>query len=158
MTEVAPPADLAAEFQLHRVPVQSRPIGSLPSWERRPVEELALTDAEHETLTDLSEQVFGGRPHHQVGGFPMPVQGDSMELECQLASNGIYIGTPDAFRSPAAEAIKRGAEDWRLLLQVDSDDDLGAMWGDVGTLYFWIREADARAGNFDRVWLVLECC
>ena len=40
----------------------------------------------------------------------------------------------------------------------DTDDDTGWMWGDVGTLYFWIREQDARAGDFSRVWMVFQCC
>ena len=31
------------------------------------------------------------------------------------------------------------------------------MWGDVGTLHCWIREPDARAGDFSGVWLILQC-
>jgi uncharacterized protein YwqG len=31
------------------------------------------------------------------------------------------------------------------------------MWGDGGVLYFWIREADARARRFDQAWVVLQC-
>ena len=53
--------------------------------------------------------------------------------------------------------MRQGAADWRLLLQLDSDDGVDFMWGDAGVLYFWIREADARAMRFDRVWLVLQC-
>ncbi len=30
-------------------------------------------------------------------------------------------------------------------------------WGDVGTLHCWIREPDARAGDFSGVWLILQC-
>ena len=92
-----------------------------------------------------------------MGGFPNPVQGDAMELECQLASNGIYAGEPSANEEPRAKALADGAGDWRLLLQVDSDDSLNVMWGDAGILYFWIREQDARARRFDRAWLVLQC-
>jgi uncharacterized protein YwqG len=80
-----------------------------------------------------------------------------MELECQLASNGVYCGEPAAYRDPETARLREGAEDWRLLLQFDSDDDLEVMWGDGGVLYFWIREQDARAGRFDNAWVVLQC-
>ena len=49
-----------------------------------------------------------------------------------------------------------GVDEWRLLLQVDSDDDAGMMWCDVGQLYFWVREVDARAGDFSRTWTILQ--
>ena len=52
----------------------------------------------------------------------------------------------------------RDGTDWRLLLQLDSDEDApGWMWGDCGRLYFWLPEAELRAGRFDRTWLNLEC-
>lgn len=56
----------------------------------------------------------------------------------------------------AIKAIMRGKQDWMLLLQLDSDEELGAMWGDLGRLYFWIRREDFAAGNFDDVWCFLQ--
>lgn len=46
-------------------------------------------------------------------------------------------------------------EEWRLLLRIDSDDELGYVWGDCGVLYVWIREADLAARNFADVWAVM---
>ena len=43
---------------------------------------------------------------------------------------------------------------WRLLLQIDSDDDIGTIWGDVGLLYVWIRRADLVARDFSHVRLL----
>lgn len=142
---------------LTRQAVTFRRIDTYPSWERPEVTALQLTDAESEILIDTSDAVFDKAPHHQVGGFPDPVQGDEMELECQLVSHGLYCGDSSGYLSGRASELRDGAKDWRLLLQVDSDDDLGVMWGDGGILYFWIREQDARAGRFDQAWVVLQC-
>jgi hypothetical protein len=42
-----------------------------------------------------------------------------MQLECQLASNGIYCGDPDGYKNPRVAELKSGAADWILLLQID---------------------------------------
>ena len=134
-----------------------RRIDSLPSWERPAVDALDLTDDESERYAGLPDEAFAGMPHHQVGGFPSPVQGDDMELESQLVSNGLYCGDPSGYEDPKAAPLRPGAADWRLLFQLDSDDELNVMWGDAGRLYFWVREQDARKGDFSGVWLVLQC-
>jgi uncharacterized protein YwqG len=142
---------------LTRHPIEFQRIGTYPSWDRPEVSALHLTDAEAERLIEERLAAYGETPHHQVDGLPDPIQGDEMELECQLVSHGLYCGDSSGYLSPQASALKGGAKDWRLLLQVDSDDGLGVMWGDAGILYFWIREQDARAGHFDQAWAVLQC-
>jgi uncharacterized protein YwqG len=132
-------------------------IDTYPSWERPEVASLQLTDAEAEILIDARLSAYGEAPHHQVWGFPDPIQGDEMELECQLVSHGLYCGDSSGYLSREAAALREGAKDWRLLLQIDTDEDLGVTWGDGGILYFWIREEDARAGRFDQAWAVLQC-
>lgn len=134
-----------------------RRIESFPSYERDAVADLALDDNEAEKYGALTDQTFHGEPRHQISGFPQPVQGDGMELECQLASNGLYCGDSTGYQDARATALKAGAANWRLLFQFDSDDDLSAMWGDCGMLYFWIEEHAARAGEFGNTWLVLQC-
>jgi uncharacterized protein YwqG len=39
---------------------------------------------------------------------------------------------------------------------LDSDDAMDSNWGDSGRLYYWIREQDARAGDFSRVWVTMQ--
>jgi len=102
------------------------------------------------------DEASSGDPVHRMFGWPDLIQ-NPMQLECQLASNGIYVGRPDGYRDPRVADLRGGAADWRLLLQIDSDDGVGWMWGDVGRIYYWIREEDLNAGRFDRVWLVLQC-
>ena len=65
--------------------------------------------------------------HHQMLGYPVYIQDEDM--------------TPGKI----------------LLLQLDTDDDTGWMWGDMGMIYFWIAPQELDARNFDDVRLVLEC-
>ncbi|MBV8210131.1 MAG: DUF1963 domain-containing protein, partial [Burkholderiaceae bacterium] len=135
-----------------------RRIDSPPSDERlEKMENLKLTDPEFEVLQKVTESLFEQAPRHQVGGYPCPVQSDAMELESQLASHGLYCGDGTGYKDPRASALRPGAAEWRMLLQFDSDDGLGLMWGDVGRLYFWVQEPAARKGDFSNSWLVLQC-
>ena len=118
---------------------------------------LRWSEVPDEAWDYLEEQETDGSPAHRIGGYPSAIQNDGMELECQLASNGLYVGGPDGYASDEAKALAAGSAQWRLLLQLDSDDRAGVMWGDVGRLYFWIRETDAVRGDFSGVWMVLQC-
>ena len=134
-------------------------IDSLPSIERAEERGLltGVSDAEFDTYHDLASQPFARGPSHQIGGWPLPIQADGMELEAQLASHGVYCGNPAGYESPEAMRLEGGAKDWRLLLQLDSDEHMDVMWGDAGILYFWVREQEAAAGRFDNVWAILQC-
>ncbi|GIL34228.1 DUF1963 domain-containing protein [Phycicoccus sp. DTK01] len=50
------------------------------------------------------------------------------------------------------------AERWELLIQVDSDDDLDMMWGDVGTLYWLSRTGDAANDDPTAISFTWQCC
>jgi uncharacterized protein YwqG len=96
-------------------------------------------------------------PLHHLLGHAQHIQND-MRLECQLASHGLYSGDPSGYPDPRAKVLKAGAADWRLLLQVDTDEDgPGWMWGDCGRIYYWMREQHMRQQAWDAAWLVLQC-
>ena len=82
---------------------------------------------------------------HHVGGFPYEVQNDP-ERMAYVYKNGIE------WRDLPAD-YKR----MKLLLQIDSDDELNVMFGDSGILYFYIDEDEAINNDFDNVWMVLQC-
>jgi uncharacterized protein YwqG len=114
-------------------------------------------DDREEAYCDLRSGVYEEMPAHHLGGYPDPIQSEDMDLECQLASNGLYCGDESGYKDKRAAALAEGRSDWTLLLQIDSDDDAEVMWGDCGALYFWIRKDDLAARNFDDVWMILQC-
>lgn len=138
--------------------VAMRPHLSLPTPERLAIDTMEFDEDSWETIDNRIAASEGDEPLHQIGGWPHPIQNDHMELESQLASNGVDCGNPDGYRSAEAQALRAGASEWRLLLQLDSDEASDMMWGDSGMLYFWIREPDARAGDFSNAWMILQCC
>lgn len=138
-------------------PLELRPLRVLPSLERDECAALELSDEEGDAYIELAEERYGGLPRHQALGWPSPVQGDLMELECQLASHGVYCGKPSDYDSPRARELAAGAANWRLLLQLDSDDELEMNWGDAGRLYFWVEDSAARKADFSNAWTVLQC-
>lgn len=95
-------------------------------------------------------------PDHRFMGWPDIVQNE-MEPECALVTGGIYCGSEKGYASEEAKRILAEPNDWRLLLQIDSDEDHGMLWGDAGKLYFWIREQDLAARDFERCWLIQQC-
>jgi uncharacterized protein YwqG len=76
-----------------------------------------------------------------------------VRLEFYLAER---IPRPKANSAPWRNAA-RDTSAWRLLLQIDSDDDLGLRWGECGTLYFGMRADDLRAERFERAVITWQC-
>ena len=134
-----------------------RRVEILPDCDDDSVKKRNLTDEEIDLYIEADGEDEDGSPLHQIGGFPSPVQGNFMELESHLASNGIYLGDGKGFESKEAKALEAGAKEWKLLLQFDSDDDLDVMWGDLGMIYVWVQESKARQNQFDNCWLILQC-
>lgn len=135
------------------------PIETFPT-----LESCAFADATDIRMIEVFAEVINGgqgendnSAFHRLLGFPTVVQ-SPMELDCQLASNGIYLGDVEIKRADRkkAKALEAGASDWILLLQLDTDDSLW-MWGDMGLLYFWIRKQDLAARDFSKVWVILQC-
>jgi uncharacterized protein YwqG len=134
---------------------------TLPSRVRTDGGSLSVWDKDHE-YRDLCRllrvpTLSDDEPIHRCGGHPQEIQGE-MRLECQLVTNGLFCGDPSGYRDPRVPTLEKGAVDWQLLLQIDSDEKrLGWMWGDVGRIYFWARQQDIEAANFDGSWAILQC-
>jgi uncharacterized protein YwqG len=134
------PEDLPEDARLPPHPVAFVQGLSMPTEERVGVDWTGLDAVSEQALEHALAELAPPSPAHQVAGYPLPVQDDGMEAECQRVA-----------KRPGL------LSDWRLLLQLDTDEEAGMMWGDVGSLYFWVREQDARAGDFSNIWMILQC-
>lgn len=148
------PADLAAAGRFTPAVLRASQELTPPAWESYDVAQLDMPEALFSSYADLTAE----RPYettHQLLGNPDPIQND-MQLECQLVTNGVDCGG-DYTKDSRVGVLSAGAAKWRLLLQVDSDESIGMMWGDLGRLYYWIHEDDLRQRAWDHSWLILQC-
>jgi uncharacterized protein YwqG len=131
----------------------------LPDPFSRIVEKLNLTQDERYAYLDLFYEFAPDETpglHHQLLGHADQIQND-MQLECQLVTNGINCGGPEGYADPRRESLEEGAAAWRLLLQIDTDENTDMEWGDSGRLYYWINNKSLRAQAFEDTWLILQC-
>lgn len=128
---------------------------TLPPWGADCLEDLDFTDDEDDLYYDLDEELTEEEGVHRIFGYPNQIQNE-MQEQCQFASNGICSnGTLDS--DPRTEELRNGVKDWRLLLQIDSENECNMCWGDSGRIYFWIKNEDLKNRFFDNVWLILQC-
>ncbi|MBC6973380.1 DUF1963 domain-containing protein [Bacillus sp. Xin] len=82
---------------------------------------------------ELYEESFRGQGH-QIGGYPFFTQTDPRDWQESYQEHNI------------------------LLLQIDTDDSLGIMWGDCGVANFFIRKEDLIKLDFTNVLYNWDCC
>jgi uncharacterized protein YwqG len=126
---------------------------NLPSWEAPQILELGLSENERSRYYELSNSGV----IHRLLGHPATIQGEAMDVQAQLVSNGIYLDEKVDYQAPEIRALTAEAGEWLLLFQLDSDPNTDFYWGMSGRLYFWIRKADLQACDFSRVWLIGQC-
>lgn len=98
---------------------------------------------------------LGGRT--RLLGYPEPIQGE-MEIECLLQERGLSWKDYERLTKEEKSQLDREAKEWNLLLQVDSDsENSDMMWGDAGMLYFFLKEADFKNGDFEKTLMIMQC-
>jgi hypothetical protein len=138
-----------------------RPVVSVPGWETWELERatgLSANDIGGPRGAEIDRWIEFGRfvddrqaigesvtwqPIHRVLGWP-----DQIQIDLHRENDTWAGDTHD----PAA--CRR---DWRLLLQVDTDDRLEVMWGDVGRIYWSIDAAEPMDDRFVHPPLILQC-
>ena len=120
------------------------------------LDNVGMTDLEaEENYWNLFEHIQSPDPKHQLFGHPYLYQSDTMDITCQLVSNGIYTGDSVAYSDPELADLRQGAKEWMFLMQLDSDFDANMFWGiSEGSLYFWIKREHLKKHYFQEVGLV----
>ncbi|GAA3950778.1 hypothetical protein GCM10023085_36820 [Actinomadura viridis] len=86
-------------------------------------------------------------PVHQLGGWPVLVE-RPVGPDCHTAATGHETGAAPL----STDELAAAAEEWRLVLQLDSDERLGWHWGEPGRVYFCAR----RGEPLESAWLTLQ--
>jgi uncharacterized protein YwqG len=153
------PTDLVDEARFPRRNFSFVHEWTLPTRIKKDEVDLSIwgSDEYHALCRQVMSSQSDDEPIHRCGGHPQEIQGD-MRLECQLVTNGLYCGDSSGYQDPRRSLLEKGAADWDLILQVDSDEKrLGWMWGDLGRIYFWARWQDIEAADFGSSWAILQC-
>ncbi len=159
LQRMAQPDDIVSlndlpDFELK---ISCTPRASRPEYMNLPEELLDIMDDElsEEFWPTEDEDRAQARHDCRMLGWPVLIQ-NPMEEECQMRFMGLDW---DAFDNPQTNAaIQKGAADWLLLLQIptfsaENDGESGVLFGDAGTIYYWIRKQDLVALDFSNIWL-----
>lgn len=95
------------------------------------------------------------RGAHQLGGHAEYIQ-HTVESEVVQAAYDVYRRDSGFDRERWDEVADKVAE-WSILLQFDSDDSLGLMFGDVGTLWWAAPTVDIAAGRWGSARFNFQC-
>ena len=129
----------------------------LPDEFSSPGGRIKVTDEEESALDEILSECEDEMVINKLLGHSDNIQGE-MELECELVTNGLYCGDSSGFNEGRERGIDQNTDHWNLLLQIDSNDEIGMEWGDCGRLYLWITDEDLADRNFEDAWLILQCC
>lgn len=149
--DAATPPELTEEHRYPAKPLRPVVVSLPPTLNGDRFDDLEdISDEQLEAYDEAREAVVSGQPNHQIGGYPKSQQDDTMEEQCAELLDELLNARGESTTAP-------NPGDWKLLLQIDSDEDLEMMWGDCGLLYFWIRKQDAMAKDFSKVWMHSQC-
>ena len=159
------PEELDEESVVPELAVDFEPHVSLPGYGDND-DELGLSrdeDLDWDEFMECRENAGGDDIEEltKLLGYPNIIQ-NPMEEECEACSRGFRQGNQEDYKaiSDAQKAdITDKAKDWILLFQMSTIEsgDFELMFGDCGSIYFWIRKKDLVERDFDKAWLILQC-
>lgn len=152
LARTAYPIDLPEYSRFKPCAVTAAPEISFPPYEHEVYQEFQAQERDK-----FWTEIYEDGNINKVLGYSDNIQSE-MELECELVTNGLYCGDSTGYNDPRANELAPNAKNWRLLLQIDSNEKNEMMWGDCGRLYFWIKIDDLVNRRFDKSWFALQCC
>jgi uncharacterized protein YwqG len=120
--------DLDEEVRFKGVALAAIPETSLPGKNSGLLRDCHATEEEFNAYWNLIDPL--SRRVHRMGGNANEIQGE-LGLEAHPVSNGIYCGGGQGYQEGRRRGLDAGAADWPLLLQVDSEERAGMMWGET---------------------------
>lgn len=142
------PEDLEEESQFPCLSVNMKTQASYPGWEDYDLIRPNMSKEKRYEYCEALEAVYDDESEEvsKLLGWANVIQG-TMLRDCDemiyhtIRSDDVII------------------EDWQLLLQLSTVEygDFSLMFGDCGSVYFYIKKEDLADRNFDNVCLVLQC-
>ena len=155
----APSSDeLLAEDKEQESIVSPKYIGFTKELTFSPVLEDALADMEiNDDLfgryIDFLDSLHGEEDDlSRLGGYPDAVNRD-LRIVSSIVSRGNELSSV-SYTIAEAEA-KEETKNWIMLLQIDSDEDMGLMFGDLGKIAYYIERDKLTNLDFSNVWCIL---
>lgn len=108
-----------------------------------------------ETIDSPDDQSGG----HRLLGYANIIQAE-VEVDAYFGATQISGADQQALYQARRTGDKSGfvpALDWRLLFQIDTDEHAKMMYGDVGAVYFMLRNDALMNRDFDQVQVVMQC-
>lgn len=124
-----------------------------------PVPSTVPLDDETEARYEELLQDIRSRVNHQMLGYSTPLQSTHLERQvvCEQRLRGASPSSRSKRTAKARERARLSADNWVLLLQLDSDRKTGWMWGDAGMLYLFIEHSALHSRDLSNVQHIIEC-
>jgi len=96
-------------------------------------------------------------PSHQILGYANHIQ-YAVEYDCFMAQYPEHDEQSIFHKlNEDSQARSKVMDEWQFLFQIDSDEDLGLICGDMGMLYICIPKDSLAKHQFDDCWTILQC-
>lgn len=123
-----------------------------PSWHSLQIELFHLQNGTKPRDLEIDEKYIDDyyceyQSEHHLFGYYVGLQESVYEL--MKTTNGRF---PNELTE---ELIKEGLK-WKLLLQIDSDEETAMSWADWGKILFFIKEEDLKEQNFENIIVQLD--
>lgn len=109
-----------------------------------------IINLNEEEVETYFKDFYSKNEGHTLGGYSYDIQGSSKEDAFMIQHRYYY-------EREFTDAQKEEYEDYVLLFQLDSDQNINFIVGDMGTLYFYGDVDEMRDGNFENIWLTSQC-